>query len=62
MTKQELYNIEDRTKEIEEIIKLCGPNDDDVLYNLEKECSSYIEKLEKEIKRMEKIIYDKFNS
>ncbi len=50
MTKRQLRKIENRVEEINAAIELCGPNDDDVLANLDIELASLVYELEKEHK------------
>lgn len=46
LTKGELNKLELRVEEIEGLIDLCGPNDDDVLGNLELELTMICETIE----------------
>lgn len=49
LTVGELHDISQRITEIENSFDLCGPNDEDVVINLENELSSLVRKLEKSI-------------
>lgn len=50
LTKIELMRLDRRISELNKIIDLCGPNDDDVLDNCEIELTEIVERIERSMR------------